>query len=65
MKIFRKFIVNIVICWVLLYVFNYRAYINEHTINITKDIQEEIDKLNAIYAPLPGYISTIPFKIYC
>lgn len=23
----------------LLYVFNYRAYINEHTINITKDIQ--------------------------
>ncbi len=23
MKIFRKFIVNIVICWVLLYVFNY------------------------------------------
>ena len=33
-------------------------------INITKDIQEEIDKLNAIYAPLPGYISTIPFHIY-
>ena len=33
-------------------------------INITKDIQEEINKLNEIYVPLPGYISTIPFHIY-
>ena len=33
-------------------------------INITKDIEEEINKLNLIYAPLPGFISTIPFHIY-
>ena len=33
-------------------------------INITKDIQDEIDKLNSIFAPLPEFISTIPFHIY-
>ena len=33
-------------------------------INITKDIQDEINKLNSIFAPLPEFISTIPFHIY-